>query len=91
MNIQIFFKELTSDGIISYFEDTRTTAEELQWFNSVLTDKENLLTNSYISKYNWARIKKAFAKQFFPEIAPIDTPVKKISIEDRLNALFANC
>ena len=66
-----FFKELTSAGIMAYFEDERASDEERQWFKGILTSPEYQLKQNPISKYNWGKIKTAFAREFFPEIAPV--------------------
>ena len=65
-----FYKDLTSDGILSYFEDERATEEEIAWIQKVLTSEEYKAHNNPISKWKWGKIKSAFAIKFFPNIAP---------------------
>lgn len=82
-----FYKDLNSNNILAYFEDERVTQEEIDWFKSVLADENYRLHKNPISKWNWAKIKNAFAKKFFPEIAP-ENKAKKPSIEDRISNLL---
>ncbi len=83
----IFYKELTSDGILAYFEDERATEEDIQWIKDVLSNEEYKLHRNPISKWNWGKIKTAFAKQYFPEIAPVSKD-NSLSTEDRINNLL---
>lgn len=83
----IFYKELTSDGILAYFEDERATEEDLQWIKDILSNEEYKLHRNPISKWNWGKIKTAFAKQYFPEIAPVSKD-NSLSTEDRINNLL---
>ena len=82
-----YLKDITSDGIISFFEDERATKEERQWFKDIIFSEEYRLHANPISKYNWGKIKTTFVKQYFPALAPKETK-NKISIEDRLINLF---
>ena len=82
-----FYKELSSDGILAYFEDERATEEEIQWIKNILSDEEYKLHRNPISKWNWGKIKTAFAKEFFPEIAPVSKE-SSISTEERINNLL---
>lgn len=81
-------KSLTSSEIVAYFEDERATAEDIAWFRDIMTNDAYKNPRSPISNYRWPAIKKEFAKKYFPEIAPVETPTKALSIEDRLSKLF---
>ena len=81
-------KEITSNGIVSFFEDERTSEEDLEWFRNVIYSEEYLLKNNPISKYNWGKIKTHFARRYFPELAPLTRDNKTLGIEERLNRLF---
>jgi len=78
--------EVTSDGILAYFEDERSSKEDRKWFYDLINSGEYSNPTNPISKYNWNKIKSAFAREFFPTIAPAQR--SKISIEDRINNLF---
>ena len=79
---------VTSDGILAFFEDERSTSEDRQWFFNLIQSGEYSNPTNPISKYNWNKIKSAFAREFFPDIAPAQR--SKLSIEDRMNNLFVN-
>lgn len=81
-----FYSDLTSDGIMAFFEDERASEEDVLWMKAVLTSEEYQAKKNPISKWNWHKIKKVFAKKYFPEIAPVDKE-KTISMSDRV-ALF---
>ena len=83
-----FYKFLTSKGIIAYFEDERTTEDELAWIKEILSSDEYLSPCSPISKWNWGKIKTAFAIKFFPEIAPAISD-KGLSMEERIANLMS--
>ena len=63
------------------------TEEEIQWIKNILSDEEYKLHRNPISKWNWGKIKTAFAKEFFPEIAPVSKE-SSISTEERINNLL---
>lgn len=84
-----YYKELTSDGIMSFFEDERATFEELEWFKNVINSPEYQAKKNPISKYKWHKIKNDFAKKFFPDIAPAEKVESKMTMEQRMNALFS--
>ena len=82
-----FYKDLTSNGILAYFEDERVTNDELTWIKDILCNEEFMLKNNPISKRNWNKIKSHFAVKFFPDIAPA-TREKTMSTEDRISILL---
>lgn len=82
-----YYKELTSDGIIAFFEDERATKEEVEWFKEILINEEFRLHRNPISKWNWGKIKTEFAKKFFPDIAPLTTQ-SALTTEERINRLL---
>lgn len=82
-----FYKDLTSRGILTYFEDERTTDEELAWIQNILSSEDYMSPCSPISKWNWGKIKTAFALKFFPEIAPA-TSDKSLTVEERVMNLL---
>ena len=84
----LYYKELSSSAILAYFEDERATAEEIGWIKNVLSSEEYKLHKNPISKWNWGKIKTAFAKEFFPDIAPAEKKEKSLSTEDRINKLL---
>ena len=84
-----FFKDLTSTGILAYFEDERATAAEIEWFKGILTSPEYQIKDNPISKYNWGKIKTAFAREYLPEIAPADEKAKSMTMSERIE-LFLN-
>ena len=83
-----FYKDLTSNGILAYFEDERVTPDELAWVKEILSSEDFKLRNNPISKWNWNKIKSNFATKFFPDIAPA-TREKTVSTEDRINILLS--
>jgi hypothetical protein len=83
-----FYKDLTSKGILSYFEDERTTEEELTWIQGILSDSEYQSPCNPISKWNWGKIKTAFAIKFFPDIAPVLTE-KTLTVKERVMNLLS--
>lgn len=85
----VALKEVTSDGILSFFEDDRASKEDREWFRETITSPEYISLNNPISKYNWNKFKSAFARKYFPAIAPVDRSMKK-SIEERMSNLFNN-
>lgn len=76
-------KELTSDGILSFFEDERATEEDIAWIKSVLTNEEFKTYKNPISQWRWGKIKTAFATEYFPDIAPV-AKNKTGTIDDRI-------
>ena len=86
-NAPEFFKDLTSDGILSYFEDERTSENEMNWIKNILTSEEYMLRDNPITKWNWNKIKSVFAKEYFPNIAP-ENKKKPFTTEDRIKGLF---
>lgn len=83
-----FYKDLTSNGILTYFEDERVTEEELNWMKDILSSEDFKLRNNPISKWNWNKIKSNFATKFFPDIAPANRE-RTMSTEDRINMLLS--
>lgn len=83
------YKELTSNGIMNYFEDERASKEDKKWLKDILTSEDYRLPEGNISKYNWRKIKKEFCKKYFPEIAPEERTVK-LTMEERINAFLAD-
>lgn len=63
-------KELTSDGILKFFEDERATEEDILWIREILTNEEYKTYKNPISQWRWGKIKTAFATKYFPNIAP---------------------
>jgi hypothetical protein len=59
----------------------------VQWIKEILSNEEYKLHRNPISKWNWGKIKTAFAKRFFPEIAPISKE-NAVTTEDRINKLL---
>ena len=82
-----FYKDLTSKGILTYFEDERTTDEELMWTREILSNKDFQSPSNPISKWNWGKIKTEFATKFFPNIAPAMTE-KTLTTEERIARLL---
>lgn len=82
-----FYKDLSSDEILAYFEDERATEDEINWIKNILSNEEYKLHKNPISKWNWGKIKTAFTKKYFPEIAPacIKPP---LTTEERINNLL---
>lgn len=83
-----FFKDLNSTGIMSFFEDERASDEEKTWFKGVLTSPEFQMKDNPISKYNWGKIKTAFAREYFPDIAPAEVKVKTMTMSERIEAFL---
>lgn len=81
-------KDINSNGILSYFEDERATIEDRRWFRDIVTSVEYQMVNNPISRYNWNKIKSAFARKYFPQIAPPERENKQ-TVEQRLTALLA--
>ena len=81
------YKDLNSDAILAYFEDERASEDEVEWIREVLSSDEFKSPNNPISKWNWGRIKTAFAKAFFPDIA-VATKEKPATTEDRIHKLL---
>jgi hypothetical protein len=83
-----FFKDLNSAGIMSFFEDERTSEEEKKWFKDILTSPDYQLKDNPISKYNWGKIKTVFAREFFPDIAPTETKAKILTMSERISTFL---
>ena len=89
-NAPTSLKEITSNNIVTYFEDERCSTEELAWFKDIMTSPEYQTPTSPISRYNWGKIKTVFARKYFPEVAPAERSNSPLTIEDRLTQLFNN-
>lgn len=84
-----YFKDLSSTGIMEFFEDGRTSEVERKWFKDILTSPEYQLKDNPISKYNWGKIKTIFAREYFPEIAPsLENKNKAATMSDRIEAFL---
>jgi hypothetical protein len=83
-----FFKDLNSAGIMSFFEDERASVEEKNWLKGILTSPEYQMKDNPISKYNWGKIKTAFAREFFPDIAPAEVKAKTMTMSERIEAFL---
>lgn len=79
-----FFKDLSSNGIMLFFEDERASKTEKDWFKNILTSEEYQLKQNPISKYNWGKIKTAFAREYFHDIAPEEREKKDKTMNERI-------
>ena len=76
-------KELTSDGVLQFFEDERATEEDILWIRDLLTNEEYKTYTNPISQWRWGKIKTAFATKYFPNIAPVNKS-NRGTIDDRI-------
>lgn len=73
--------DLTSDGIVEFFEDRRATEEDIKWFSDICSSPDYYPTSN-IGYLNWNKVKLAFAEKYFPKIAP--KPVSQETMAQRL-------
>ena len=83
-----FYKDLTSNGVLAFFEDERATEEDITWIQETLGSEDYKLHKNPISKWNWGKIKTAFATKYFPDIAPVGND-RNATTEERISNLLA--
>lgn len=82
-----FRKDITSNGLLAFFEDERATEEDLTWIKDIFSSEDYMLRDNPISKWNWNKIKTAFVTKYFPELAPAVTV--KETTEQRIQNLLS--